>query len=85
MTNARYDIYLNFPGMGIIHAMDCVIQEKDAVVERVAFRYTDPFLKHPGAFPLDPIQLPLTPEEKILKCNVSCGRIWISGKPTISI
>ena len=53
MTKARYDIYLNTSVTAIIHVMDCVVEEDNAVLLRVAFRYTNNFLKHPAAFPLD--------------------------------
>ena len=69
MTKARYDIYLNTPATGIIHAMECVVEEENALPVRVAFRYKDSFIQHPAAFPLDPIQLPLSRQEIELKCN----------------
>ncbi len=69
MTKARYDIYLNTQATGIIHAMDCVVEEENALPLRVALRYTANFIEHPAAFPLDPIQLPLATRETTLNCQ----------------
>ena len=53
----RRDAYLNTPATGLVHAGDCVVEESDGVVERVAFRYRAAYLDRPGAFSVDPVAL----------------------------
>jgi serine/threonine-protein kinase HipA len=68
-TKARYDVFLNTPATGQVHAADCVIEEDAGLVTRVAFRYRDIYLDQDGAFPVDPIQLPLVAGETLLPCR----------------
>jgi len=68
-TKARYDLFLNTPATGQIHAADCVIEEDNGFTIRVGFRYRDSYLDHPAAFPVDPRQLPLQPGETTLQCQ----------------
>ncbi len=69
MTNARYDLYINSPGMGIAQIADVVVEEQDTVLSRVAFRYRPSYLEHPTAFAIDPVQLPLKQGEVVLSCR----------------
>lgn len=69
MTSTRYDLYINSPMMGVIQAADVVVEEQDAVLSRVGFRYRPPYLEHPNAFAIDPVQLPLKQGETILVCQ----------------
>lgn len=69
MIKQRYDIYLNTESTGILHAADCVIEEENAELNRVGFRYTTELLEHPAAFSLDPRHLPLQSGELILNCR----------------
>lgn len=69
MTSARYDLYLNISGMGIVQAADVVVEELSAVLSRVGFRYLPSYLEHPHAFAIDPVQLPLKQGETVLVCS----------------
>jgi len=71
MTNATYDLYLNSPFMGLIHAAECAIEEINGNPHRVGFRYTADYLGHAAAFPFDPIQLPLNSGETIFRYSGS--------------
>ena len=68
-TRVRFDIHLNSPATGIVHAADCVLEEDAGFVRRVDFRYTLDYLAHPRGFPLDPERLPLSPGEVVLHCR----------------
>ena len=68
-TKARYDIFLNTPVLGQVHAASCVIEEEAGLVVRVAFRYEEVYLEQCGAFPIDPRQLPLRNGETLLRCG----------------
>ena len=68
-TRARFDIHINSPATGIVHAADCVLEEDAGFVRRVDFRYTLDYLAHPRGFPLDPERLPLSPGEVVLHCR----------------
>ncbi len=65
----RRDIYVNTAATGLLHAADCVIEEVEGRVRRVAFRYRAAYLEHPGAFTIDPVTLPLTGGEFDLRCD----------------
>ena len=65
----RRDVYLNTPAMGLVHAADCVVEESDGGVERVAFRYRAAYLDRPGAFSIDPVALSLSGGETVLRCH----------------
>ena len=68
-TRVRFDIHLNCSGTGVIHAADCVLEERAGFVRRVDFRYTLHYLAHPRGFPLDPERLTLGPSEVVLHCR----------------
>ena len=68
-TRVQFDIHLNAPGTGVVHAADCVLEEDAGFVRRVDFRYTLDYLAHPRGFPLDPERLPLRPGEAVLRCR----------------
>jgi len=69
MTSTRYDLYMYSPLMGIIQIADVVVEEQNAVLSRVGFRYRPSYLEHPNAFAIDPAQLPLKQGETILVCR----------------
>ena len=68
-TRARFDLYIDSPGMGPIHAADCVVEEEAGLVRRVDFRYTPDYLGQRTAFPLDPRRLPLESGEIRFACQ----------------
>ena len=68
-TKTRYDIFLNTPATGQVHAADCVVEEDSGLVTRVAFRYQDNYLDQEAAFPLEPRKLPLVAGETLLRCR----------------
>ena len=68
-TRARFDVHVNSPATGIVHAADCVVEEDAGFVRRVDFRYTPGYLANPGRFPLDPARLPLAPGETRIRCE----------------
>ncbi|AJD49804.1 HipA-like protein [Isoalcanivorax pacificus W11-5] len=68
MTTARYDIHLNTSPTGRIWAAEMVLEEDRGLLQRVGFRYRADYLAAPGAFPLDPRQLPLQSGEVVLRC-----------------
>ncbi len=65
----RRDVYLNTPATGLVHAADCVVEEIDGVIERVAFRYRTAYLDRPGAFSIDPVALSLSGGQTVLRCQ----------------
>ena len=67
----RLDLYLNTPALGIVHAADVVLVEKDASLRQVGFRYRPDYLATPGAFAIDPVQLPLSSNETVLNCHAA--------------
>ena len=69
MTKQRYDLYLNTPILGIVHAADVVVIEEGASLQQVGFRYLVDYLARQDAFPVDPVQLPLMEGEKVLNCR----------------
>ena len=69
MIKRRYDLYLNTPTLGIFHAADVVLIEDGSVLQQVGFRYRADYLALTNAFPIDPVQLPLTQAEKNLNCR----------------
>jgi len=69
MTRQRYDIHLNLPQGDVVRAAQCVIEEQDARVRRIGFRYDGEYLASHCAMPLDPVQLPLTVTEKTFDCD----------------
>lgn len=69
MTKQRYDLYLNTPKLGVVHAADVVVIEEVANLRQVGFRYLPDYLAKPVAFPLDPVQLPLMEGEIVLNCR----------------
>jgi len=69
MTSARYDLYMNSPLMGIIKVADVVVEEQDAVLSRVGFRYRPSYIEHPNAFAIDPVQLLLKQGETVFLCR----------------
>jgi len=69
LTTERYDLHVSTPRLGQIHAADVAIQEEGGAVTRVGFRYRDAYLSAAGAFPLCPVQLPLSERERILDCR----------------
>lgn len=68
-TRARFDIHANTHATGIVHAADCVVEEDAGLVRRVDFRYTSGYLASPARFPLDPVRLPLGPQELRFACQ----------------
>lgn len=69
MTKAAYDIYLNTPATGIVHAADCVIEEHQGGPQRLGFRYRPSYLQLSNAFSIDPNTLPLREGEQQFSCN----------------
>ncbi|MES9933827.1 MAG: type II toxin-antitoxin system HipA family toxin [Candidatus Sedimenticola sp. PURPLELP] len=69
MTKGRYDLYVNIQGMGIVQAADCVVVEEKGVLSDFGLRYREAFLAQPGAFSLDPAQLPLGEGPFELSCR----------------
>lgn len=67
----RLDLYLNTPALGIVHAADVVLVEEDASLRQVGFRYRPDYLTTPGAFAIDPVQLPLSSGETALSCHAA--------------
>jgi len=65
----RLDLYLNTPATGVIHAADVVLDESEGMLVQVGFRYRPAYLQAPGAFPIDPVMLPLTAEDRVLSCK----------------
>ena len=65
----HFDIYLNTPATGQLKAGEAVLLEEDGILARFGWRYTADYLTHPGAFTLDPVQLPLTSDVIELSCN----------------
>ena len=60
----KIDIWATLPNGSETHAGEIVCADPDARGRiRGAFRYTPEYLKHPKAFPLDPIALPLSNDE----------------------
>ncbi len=71
MTEARkqhYDLYVNTQQTGVIKAAEAVLIESSGQLTRMGFRYTEAYREHPHAFALDPVQLPLTSDEKEFHC-----------------
>lgn len=69
MTKAAYDIYLNTPATGIVHAADCVIEEQNGKPQRIGFRYVANYLQARAAFAIDPSALPLRESEFLFRCD----------------
>lgn len=69
MTKARFDVYINSDGLGTLHAADVVLVEQQGSTRQVGFRYRSAFLEHPNAFAIDPIALPLSPQETRFDCQ----------------
>lgn len=59
MTSQRYDLYLNTRETGLLHAAELVLVEERGGLSQVGFRYRAEYLGAPGAFSIDPAQLPL--------------------------
>lgn len=70
MTRVAYDIHLNTPATGVIHAADCVIEEHNSKPRRIGFRYRSDYLNQSSAFALEPLNLPLKESETILNCDL---------------
>ena len=68
MTRVRFDIHLNSAVTGVVQAAESVIEEEAGLVRRVDFRYTPRYVESPGAFPLDPMRLPLGRAETRFAC-----------------
>ena len=68
-ARSRYDIYINTPDTGCIHAADCIVEEVSGTVEQVAFRYREEYLDHACAFPIDPGRPPHGAAETVLPCR----------------
>lgn len=67
----RLDLYLNTPALGIVHVADVVLAEENASLRQVGFRYRSDYLATPGAFAIDPVQLPLSDGETVLDCHAA--------------
>lgn len=65
----RLDLYLNTSALGVVQAADVALVEEGASLRQVGFRYRPDYLALPGAFALDPVQLPLTAREVTLDCS----------------
>ncbi len=65
----RLDLYLNTPKLGVVLAAEVALLEEGAHLRQVGFRYRPDYLAQPGAFAIDPVQLPLTPREATLDCS----------------
>ena len=68
-SSVRYDVHVNTLATGVVHAADCMVEERGGVVERVAFRYRPDYLARAGAFALDPQRLPLATGDVVLPCR----------------
>ncbi|TVQ69987.1 MAG: type II toxin-antitoxin system HipA family toxin [Oceanospirillales bacterium] len=66
---ARYSIFVNTEETGLILAAKVGLLEKSGILQRFQFRYLSNYLDHSGAFPLDPVTLPLTSADINLSCN----------------
>ena len=69
MTRRRYDLYLNTPALGRVHAADVVLEEVGSALQQVGFRYRPEYVAALGAFAIDPVQLPLKEGEVQLACR----------------
>lgn len=69
MTKARFDIYINSEALGTVHAADLVILETQGVPDKIGVRYHPGYLALEGAFPIDPIALPLKTQEVEFHCR----------------
>ena len=67
-TRERYDLHINTPQTGRVWVAECVIEEQGGALRRVGFRYRPDYLAMDAAFPLDPVALPLGPQERVLNC-----------------
>lgn len=68
MTRALFDLYINSEALGIVHAADLALLESGGALHKVGFRYRSSYLERPAAFPIDPVALPLTPQEVVFQC-----------------
>lgn len=69
MTKARFDIYIDSEALGTVRAADLVILETHGVPDKVGVRYRSNYLSLAGAFPIDPIVLPLKAQEIVFDCR----------------
>lgn len=69
MTRQRYDLYLNTPVLGLVHAADVVLVEEGSALQQVGFRYRPEYVAEEGAFAIDPVQLPLSKGEIQFACR----------------
>jgi len=65
----KYDIYANVSSTGCINVGKLALREEHSTLNLAAFRYSEEYLVHPSAFPLDPVQLPLAPTDFQLPCK----------------
>ena len=68
VSKQRYDLYLNTQQTGVIKAAEAVLLESSGQLTNMGFRYTEAYREHSHAFALDPVQLPLTPNEIEFHC-----------------
>ena len=50
MTRRRYDLYLNTPALGSVHAADVVLEEAGSALQQVGFRYRPEYVVASGAW-----------------------------------
>lgn len=65
----RYSLVVNTAGTGIMTAAEAIIVERNGEIHQFGFRYTPDWLQHQAAFPLDPVHLPLQPDETEWMCH----------------
>jgi len=71
MTNRteQFDLYLRTKELGLIHAARVGLLEQQGILSRMQLRYQPEYLAQPEAFALDPVQLPLGPQDITLLCS----------------
>ena len=70
----QYDIYINTASLGVTKIAECVLHEKNGLLERCGFRYTEDYISRTqDQFSLDPSRLPVESREFEFDCR--------SGRP----
>lgn len=65
----KYDLHLNTRDLGTIKVATVALREEWGALDEFALRYTAEYLENENAFPLDPIQLPLSRNDIFLHCR----------------
>lgn len=68
MTRARFDIHVDSTATGVVHAVECIVEEEAGLARRVDSRYTPEYAEDPRAFPLDPKRLTVGRSETQFAC-----------------